>query len=170
MKMNPMDSSECVISQTRKRRFEIQGFKGFTHEELYQHRVGLRLPYYTCGTIVFLGLLFNNIGILFIALLIAFFGIFPPYHPVDYIYNYVIRHWIDKPKLPPRAPQGRSACLIATIMLGTTMYLLSFGFIIWGYIVGGTVITSAILVATMDICIPSMIYNNIFGKKPANLT
>jgi hypothetical protein len=159
-----MKESECVISPTRKKRLEQQGYTGFSDTELYDHKFGFRFAYYMCGSIVIIGLLLNNITILGLALVIAFFGMFPPRHPVDYLYNSLIRHLINKPKLPHRAPQGRFACGMATIMLGIIVYLFYAGFSLWGYIVGAALVSSAFLVSVLDICIPSMIYNSIFGK------
>ena len=98
-------------------------------------------------------------------MIVAFFGSFPPYHPVDYLYNYVIRHWIGKPKMPSRTNQGRFACGIATVWLGSTIYLFHTGHDIWGYILGTALVIVATLVSTLDICIPSMIYNYLFKKK-----
>jgi GNAT superfamily N-acetyltransferase len=57
--------------------------------------------------------LLANLEILGVAMIITFFGSFPPYHPLDYLYNYVVRPWIGKPKMPPRTNQGRFACRIA---------------------------------------------------------
>lgn len=159
-----MGTQECVISPVRKKRLEKQGYTSFTDAELYDLKFGIRLAYYACGSIVILGLLLTDTRILGVSLALAFFGMFPPYHPVDYLYNYAIRHWLNKPKLPPRPPQGRFACIIATIFLGIIIYLLMSGFLIGGYILGGALVASAVLVSTMDICIPSMIYNRLFGR------
>lgn len=57
------------------------------------------------------------------AFIIALWGSFPPYHPFDYLYNYLIRHLLNKPKIPPRTNQGRFACGIATAWLSGTIYL-----------------------------------------------
>ena len=161
-----MNNPDCVFSPTRRRRLEVQGYHGFTDAELNDYKVGIRLAYYLCGSIVILGLLLTNIKILAVAMTIAFFGSLPPYHPFDYLYNYVIRHLINKPKLPHRSNQGRFACGMATVWLSGVIYLFYIGLNLWGYIAGGILVSIATLVSTTDICIPSMIYNLMFKTKP----
>ena len=160
-----MENQETNINPIRRKRFEIQGYKCYSDSELNDFKFGIRFAYYLCGSLVILGLLLTNLEILGAAMIIAFFGSFPPYHPFDYLYNYVIRHWIGKPKMPPRANQGRFACRIATVWLGVTIYLFYTGNNTWGYIVGIALVISAALVSVLDICIPSMIYNFLFKKK-----
>lgn len=160
-----MKNQDCLITPTRRKRLESQGYIGFTDAELNNFKFGIRFAYYLCGSLVILGLLLTNLKILSVAMIIAFFGSLPPYHPFDYLYNYVIRHLINKPKMPPRANQGRFACGIATVWLTGTIYLFYIGLNTWGYIAGGILVSIATLVSTMDICIPSMIYNFLFKKK-----
>lgn len=157
-----MKNEDCIISPARRKRLETQGYIGFTDAELNDFKIGIRFAYYLCGTLVVTGLLLTNLKILAVAMLVAFFGSLPPYHPFDYLYNYVIRYLISKPKMPPRSNQGRFACGIATVWLGGTIFLFYTGLHIPGYIAGGTLVLTATLVSTTDICIPSMIYNFLF--------
>ena len=160
-----MENKDCNITPAQRKKLETQGYTGYSDAELYDFKFGIRFAYYLCGSIVILGLLMTNLMILGAALIIAFWGSFPPYHPFDYLYNYVIRHWIGKPKMPPRTNQGRFACRIATVWLGGTIYLFYTGYDAWGYLLGIALVFIAALVSTMDICIPSMIYNLLFKPK-----
>jgi hypothetical protein len=160
-----MKNQDCLISPARRKRLETQGYIGFTDAELNDSKFGIRFAYYLCGSLVVLGLVFTSITILSVAMVIAFIGTLPPYHPFDYIYNYAVRYVLNKPKMPPRANQGRFACGIATVWLAGTIYLFYIGLNIWGYIVGGILVSIATLVSTTDICIPSMIYNLLFKRK-----
>lgn len=157
--------NDSLISPVRKKRLEVQGYCEFTYPELTGYKFGIRLAYYVCGSIVALGLLLANVKILGVALMLAFLGMFPPYHPIDYLYNYVVRFVFNKPRIPPRSNQGRFACAIATVMVAGIISLFYFGLNFWGYVVGAVLISSATLVSTMDICIPSIIYNYLFNKK-----
>ena len=160
-----MKNQDCVFDPIRRRRLEAQGYHGLTDTELNDFKVGIRLAYYLCGSLVILGLLLTNLKILGIAMVIALLGILPPYHPFDYFYNYLFRHLIHKPKMPPRSNQGRFACGIASIWLSGVIYLFYIGQAVWGYIAGGTLVFVATLVSTLDLCIPSIIYNYLFIKK-----
>lgn len=160
-----MKNHNYIITPVRRKRLEAQGYNGFTDSELNDFKFGIRFAYYICGLLVILGLLLTNLEILTVAMIIAFLGTMPPYHPFDYMYNYVIRHLINKPKMPPRSDQGRFACGIATVWLGGIIYLFYVGLNVWGYIAGGILVSISTLVSTMDICIPSMIYNFFLKKK-----
>ncbi len=159
-----MKNEDCILTPTRRKRFETQGYHGFSDTELNDFKFGIRFAYYLCGSLVVLGLLLTNLKILAVAMIIAFFGSLPPYHPFDYLYNYVIRHLINKPKIPARSNQGRFACGIATVWLGGTIYFFYVGLNVLGYIAGGILVSIATLVSTMDICLPSIIYNLMFKK------
>ena len=151
------------ISAVRRKRLQIQGYQGFTDCELNDFKYGIRFAYYLCSLLLLLGLLLTNIKILMILMIVAFVGSLAPYHPFDYLYNHGIRHLIQKPKVPRRTSQGRFACGIATVWLGTIIYLFHEGLAMAGYIAGGILISVALLVSTTDVCIPSMIYNSLFG-------
>lgn len=157
------------ISPTNRKRLETQGYIGFTDAELNDFKYGIRFAYYLCGSIVIIGLFLTNLKVLSAAMIVALFGTMPPYHPFDYLYNYVIRHWINKPKMPPRSSQGRFACGIATVWLGGILYLFYNNLHFWGYFAGGILVSVAALVSAMDICIPSMVYNFLFKRKPKSL-
>ncbi len=94
-----MTIQNCILEPKRRKRFETQGYHGFTDAELNDYKIGIRFAYYGCASLVVLGLILSNIQILTIAMIIAFFGMLPPYHPLDYLYNYVIRHLIEKARL-----------------------------------------------------------------------
>ena len=160
-----MKNENCIISPAGRKNLETQGYIGYTDAELNDFKFGIRFAYYLCGSLVLIGLLSTNLQILAATMIIAFFGSLPPYHPFDYLYNYVIRQMFNKPKMPPRSNQGRFACGIASIWLGVTIYLFYSELNVWGYITGGILVSIATLVSTTDICIPSMIYNLMFKSK-----
>ncbi|MDZ7647809.1 MAG: hypothetical protein U5K54_11845 [Cytophagales bacterium] len=87
-----MKNQDSAISPVRRKRFETQGYFGFTDAELNDFKFGIRFAYYLCGSLVIIGLLTTNMKVLSAAMIIAFFGMLPPYHPFDYLYNYAVRH------------------------------------------------------------------------------
>lgn len=161
-----MNGESCLISAVRRYHLKEQGYyRGFSEEEISLHAVGHRLAFQVCLTIFTLGLLLTNIPILVLAGLLAFFGVLLPWHPVDYLYNAVIRHWLHRPKLPPRSPQGKFACSIATAWIALVIFLFYNSHFTAGYITGGLMFLIAFTVSTTDICIPSKIYNFLFMRK-----
>lgn len=157
-------NNEMEISSRSQKRLEEQGFYGFTNADLGQHRFGIRFAYFICMSLVIIGLVLKNQQFLLIANIVALLGIFPPYHPVDYLFNYGIRHLMGRPKLPPRSNQGRFACLMATVMLGIMNYYAYQNNFTVVYIVGTMLLASAFLVTFTDLCIPSKIYNALFRR------
>jgi Domain of unknown function (DUF4395) len=160
-----MDEKNSMLSPTTKKRLMVQGYNCYSDAELSQHQFGIRFAYYLCDSLVLIGLLLSNLWILAAAMFIAFLGWLLPRHPFDYLYNSVIRKMLDKPELPPRTKQVRFACGIATVWLAGTILLFHYGLFFLGYLLGGLLVAVATLVATTDICIPSMIYNALFKVK-----
>jgi hypothetical protein len=167
-KVEIMDNAPQLSSKSRAR-LEEQGFRGFADSELGQHRLGIRFAYFICMTIVILGLVLRNQPLLLLANVIALLGVLPPYHPLDYLYNYLVRHLMNRPKLPPRANQGRFACALATAMLAIINYYVYVGSYLVAYTVGGALLITAFLVTFLDLCIPSKIYNALFKRGAGRL-
>jgi hypothetical protein len=160
-----MRNTDCILSPVTRRRLEAQGYLGFTDAQLYDFKFGIRFAYYLCALLVLSGLIFSRVEVLLTAMVVAFLATLPPYHPFDYLYNYGVRKLLHKPKLPPRTNQGRFACGIATIWLGLIIFMLQTNLHIWAYIAGGVLLFVAGLVSTLDICIPSIIYNYLFKRQ-----
>ena len=70
---------------------------------------------------------------------------------------------------PKRAMPTRFACGVGTVWMLATIGAFESGNTALGYGLGGALSCVALLVATTDICIPSMIYGAIFGPtKPCS--
>lgn len=154
-----------LISDKRIHRLKVQGYSGHSGVELSALAFGNRFAYVTCLTFLIIGVASANLPILIAMSIIAFGGIILPFHPFDYIYNYVLRRMLNKPKLPSRSKQLKFACTLATLWIIATAYLFYAGLTIAGYVLGSLLISVAFLVSTTDFCIPSMIYNLIFKIK-----
>jgi hypothetical protein len=160
--MKTEDFSSCT--PTRKR-LEAQGYTGLSDEQLTSYRFGIRFAYGACVALTAIGLLFTSIPILLLSLSVAFIAVLLPYHPFDYLYNFGLRHVMNRPKLPVRTNQGKFACGIASVWLGVIIYLFAYHQFLWGYVFGSVLLMVGTLVTTTDICIPSMIYNFLFSKQ-----
>lgn len=169
MRKYKKNDASCLISPSRISRIKVQGYdKGYTDEEISEHSVGNRFAYQLCALLSFTGLVLTNIPILCVAGMVALLGVLLPYHPFDYLYNYSVRYWLNRSKLPQRTNQARFACGIASIWLGVIIFLFYNALFLWGYILGGILLIIALLVSVMDFCIPSIIYNFLFTKGKHN--
>jgi hypothetical protein len=159
-----MGSETSFISLACRRRLHIQGYEKFSDKELSDFKFGIRFAYAGCITLVAVGLFFQSIPVLMVTVAIAFAAIFLPYHPFDYLYNYGVRHVVNKPKTPQRTNQSKFACGIASIWLSITIYLLYANHALAANIMAIVLFMIGALVSTTDICIPSMIYNGLLKK------
>lgn len=157
-----MNTTNQIISPACRRRLEIQGYLNFSDNDLLTHRFGIRFAYWVCITLASIGIVTRSVWAILVVTILAFIASFPPYHPVDHLYNYGVRHLIKRPKLPPRTKQGRFACRVATIWLLLTAYLIANSHIILGTTLGFSLVAVGLLVSTTDICVPSIVYNYIF--------
>ncbi|MFZ6010366.1 MAG: DUF4395 family protein [Bacteroidota bacterium] len=159
-----MNTGASFISSACRKRLHAQGYDNFSDKELSDFKYGIRFAYAGCITLVAFGIYFQSIPVLAVAATIALVAAFPPYHPLDYLYNYGVRLLLNKPKLPPRTAQGRFACGVATVWLAVTIYLLYNNYTMAGNILAIALFAVGLLVTTTDICIPSMFYNGLFKR------
>ena len=106
-----MENRKQISDWTRKN-LHIQGFDSYTDEDLNELKYGIRFAYIGCGLIVAVGLLMQSPQILGLAMVVAFFGVVLPRHPLDYFYN-SISGLINKPQTPLRTAQSKFACGVA---------------------------------------------------------
>jgi hypothetical protein len=166
MEEHEMKDTNCLISPARISRLKVQGYDtGFTDEEISQHAAGNRFAFQMCTLLFTTGIVLTNIPILLATAIIAFLTVILPNHPFDYLYNYGVRYWLNRPKLPRRARQAKFACSIASLWLGIIIYLFYNNLFAWGYALGGILFVIALLVSTIDFCIPSLIYNSLFRRR-----
>lgn len=158
------------LSEKRIHRVRQQGYFLMTDKQISAIAFGNRFAFILCTSILSVGVILANIPILSVMLVVAALGFILPYHPFDYIYNYLLARPMGKPRLPKRSDQLKFACTLATIFILTTMYMFHQGFITLGYITGGILLAVAFTVSTTDLCIPSLIYNALFLEKKKGLS
>lgn len=86
-----------------------------------------------------------------------------PVHPFDLLYNHVIRRFTGTGPLPRRGAPSRFACGLGAVLLVVAAWLFDAGHMVAGYALGGMLTAVAALVATTDICIPSLMYRTLSG-------
>jgi hypothetical protein len=156
----------ATISPTTQRRLEIQGFVGIDEHTLAATAPWLRLAFGLCTVLAAAGTILASPVFLYTLAPIALLGAIFPVHPFDLIYNYGLRHFTRTPPLPKRGPPGRFACGLGAVWLVATAVAFQYGALITGYVLGGMLSVVGLLVSTVDICIPSLIFRSIFGFPP----
>lgn len=154
-----MNSDTPIISPLTRVGLRIQGYTQFSDAQLASFAPGIRFAYGVCGILVSIGLILHQSAYYYAALAFALGGMFPPRHPMDYLYNILIRHWLAKPSIPNRPPQSRFACSLASIWLSLTLVILEGGYESVAGAFAGALIMQVGIVTFLDVCFPSMIYN-----------
>ena len=160
-----MKTTESTLSEKRINRLRAQGFTRETKKELTGMAFGIRFAYRSCITLLTMALLTQSIALFGVMFLIAFLGIVLPRHPFDYLYNHTLSGRMNRPRVPLRSAQLKFACTIATAWIATVIYLMATGNTTAASIMTVNLILVAMLPATIDFCVPSVIYNALFLKR-----
>ncbi|MBW2162346.1 MAG: DUF4395 family protein [Deltaproteobacteria bacterium] len=143
---------------------EIQGFN-LDDEALVEIGAWMRWPYVLCASILTVGVVLASPAILWTLSTVAIATVFLPYHPFNYVYNYGVRHLTGTRPLPPGTVQGKFSCGVGGVWLIATGAAFFTGAATVGYVLGGVLVAIATLLATTQLCIPSVIFNALFGRK-----
>ena len=156
------------ISATTRRRLDIQGFGDVSDQAFAEVMPWHRLAFAICAIVAAAGTYFASPILLGLLAVVAALSAASPVHPFDLIYNHGIRHIRGTGPLPQRGTPVRLACGMGSVwLIGVIIAFLS-GQMIAGYVFGGIIVASATLVATIDVCVPSMVYQAIRSKRAAS--
>jgi len=148
----------CDLSFQQKNLFQ-QGFQSYTPQELKQIEWGLRFTPSACSLIALYGLITMNPYVLFGVAALGMWAFFAPAgHPMDLIYNYLIRKPFDAVKLPPNPFQRRLACFSAGIMNTIAGVFFLMGMPMAAFITGGLLLALQAIVIFTHFCTLSWMY------------
>lgn len=150
--------------ETVKRRLQVSGFQ-LDDETVAEIGPWMRWSTSFCALFTILGTSLASPWILWALALTALGGSVLPNHPFDYVYNHGVRRLTKTRPLPPNPPPRKFACYVATPWLIGTGLAFFLGAHTVGYALGALFASVAALVSLTHICIPSILYNAIFGTK-----
>jgi hypothetical protein len=159
-----------ALTEMTRRRLHVQGFESVPDADLARVERWLRLTPALCGAIVAVGTVLAAPGVLFALAVIAALGGIFPVHPFDLAYNYGLRHLTGTPPLPRNGAPRRFACAIASAWITAAGLAFLLGAPLAGYVLGGMFVAVAALLATTQICVPSMVFRagcRMAGMQPA---
>lgn len=135
-----------------------QGFD-YSAEELRSLEWGLRFTPLLCMAIAIYGLYTKQPNIHFG---LAALGIlpfwFPSGHPLDLLYNHLIRPVFGAVKLPPNPLPRRIACVMGGSMNLFIGLAFAFQNPVLAFVLGGTLVTLQVTVITTHYCVGSLLY------------
>lgn len=151
-------------NETVKKRLEVSGFQ-LDDDAIAEIGPWMRWSTSFCALFTILGTWLAAPWLLGALGLTALAGSVLPHHPFDYAYNYGVRRITKTRPLPPNPPARKFACRVATPWLFGTGLAFFLGAMAVGYVLGGLFAAVAVLVSVTHICIPSILYNALFGAQ-----
>ena len=152
-------------STIARKRLEAQGFHDLDDAAWAELIPWLRWSPALCTLVMSAGTVLASPAVLWTLAAIALAGTILPFHPFDLLYNYGFRYLTGTRAFPFHGPQRRFACGVASVWLLATGYAFQEGAMMTGYGLGGALTAVALLVSTTHFCIPSLIYNTLFGGR-----
>jgi hypothetical protein len=153
-----------ALSQAVRSRLETQGFAcddpAFDRVEPW-----LRLTPSICTVLMGLGAALALAPLLWALVPIALLGAAFPVHPFDLLYNLGLRRFTGTPPLPHNGAPRRFACGAAAVWLMATASVFGAGLEWAGYTLGGILTAVSLLVSVTHFCIPSTVYQFLFGSR-----
>ncbi len=152
-------------SQSKQyQRFLVQGTQNIDEATIKEVGNWLRLALVFCATFAGLATILASPPIFYALLPVALAAAIFETHPVDHVYNHIIRRFTGTQPLPKRGIPTRVACGVGGLMMVATALAFSSGAMMLGYFLGGQLVLVASLAATTDICIPSIVYQLSVGR------
>lgn len=144
---------------------ETQGFR--CSEENFSAIAGwLRLNPAICIMLIMIGLILQSAAVFFILAAVAFLGLILPHSPGDYIYLYLVRPITKSASLPRTPPPRRFACLIGTLWALAAALSFMVGAPMLATALAIVFILVAFPMATIHLCVASVIYQKLIGYRP----
>ena len=148
-----------MFNMLRMKGLKQQGYTSCSLDELQNISNGLRFTPTVCMIAALYGLYTMNP---FVHYVLAALGIIPFWfekvHPVDVLYNKVVRHMVKGNALPPNPLPRRIACLIG----GLTNLLIALSMVYMtqttAYIIGGVLVCLQLIMITTHYCLASAMY------------
>ncbi len=155
-------SAQKEMSFQQKSLFQ-QGYQTYTPAQLKELEWGLRFTPAACSLVALYGLLTVQPMILFAVALLGIWAFFAPSaHPMDLLYNHVVRHLFgSKVTLPPNPFQRRLACFSAGLMNTISGSLMLLGMNEAAWIVGGMLLALQAIVIFTHFCTLSWMYEGL---------
>ena len=153
------------LSPVMQKRLETRGITCTNDAEFVKLATWFRFTPLLSATLIGLGTGFAFTPLLWVMVPIVALGVISPRHPFDLIYNYGMRHLTGTQPLPRNGASARFASGTALVLLVGTAIAFELDVAWLGYALGGVLISVAALVSVTHFCIPSMVYQLLFGRR-----
>ena len=144
---------------------EMRGITCSSDPEFVKLVPWMRFTVVLCATGMGVGTALAFTPLLWTMVVIAALGGIFSRHPFDLVYNHGVRYLTGTGPLPLNGAPTRFACAIASVWLVATALAFTAGLTWVGYLLGASLTSVAAVVAVSHFCIPSLIYQLLFGER-----
>jgi hypothetical protein len=132
--------------------------QGYCLSDAERRELALALRFSTglCLTLALVALALESPVMIFALSGIGVIAGFSARHPFDHLWNYVVRHAVGGPALPPNPARRRHAFKVATVWLTLVGGLFSAGATTAGLVFGGLLVGACATVTATNLCLPSV--------------
>ena len=155
------------LSPVLQRRLETRGIACSNDPEFVKLVPWMRFTFVLCSILLGVGTALALTPLLWAMAPIAALGGIFPRHPFDLVYNYGVRHLTGTMPLPRNGAPTRFACGMAAPWIVGTAVAFEVDVAWLGYLLGGMLTAVAAIVSVTHYCIPSTIYQLLFGRRTA---
>ena len=159
-----------ALSPVIQKRLETQGITSTDDAEFVKLAPWFRFTPLLSITLIGLGTGFAFTPLLWAMVPIVALGVIFARHPFDLIYNYGMRHVTGTQPLPRNGALARFASGTALVLLVGTAIAIELAVAWLGYALGGVLTSVAALVSVTHFCIPSMVYQFLFGRRAMGIS
>ena len=154
-----------AISPRLQSWLELRGLACSRDPEFVKLVPWMRTKFVLSGSLVGIATAFALTPLLWAMVPIAAAGAIFTVHPFDLIYNYGLRHLTGTRPLPPNGAATRFSGGVAALWIVAIALSFQLGVTPLGYALGGSLTAVAALVSITHFCIPSFVYQFVFGDR-----
>ena len=155
------------LSPVLRRRLEIRGVACSNDPEFIKMVPWIRFTFVICGSTFGIATALAFTPLLWAMVPLAALGAVFPRHPFDLVYNHGVRYLTKTQPLPLNRAPTRFACGLGSVWVAATALAFTMGPAWLGYALGGALTSVAALVSITHFCIPSAVYQLLFGNRAA---
>ena len=154
-----------MITQTAKSRLELRGIQ-YRDDPAYRRMLPwTKMAFVVGGTQAAIATFAHDAATLWQMVPVVALAVVLPHHPIEYIYNWGIRHIIKAAPLPTNAAPVRFAFFMAAIILASAAWAFDNGITWLGTFLGLQVALVAGTFVFSSFCIPAAIWAFVTGNK-----
>ena len=154
-----------MIDQTTEARLALRGIEARDDEAYRRMLPWTKMAFALGGTQALIATTFADAATLWQMVPVAAAAVILPHHPVEYLYNFGIRHVTKTAPLPTNKAPVRFAFFMATLILAAAAWSFDKGIMWLGYLLGLQVALVSATFVVSSFCIPAAIWAFMTGQR-----